>query len=172
MSYNHISYITPIWNLAANRFNPKRILELGCGCSSYVMRWLWPNAEMVVIDDHAIWMRLLNEMGGYHINKIMYEKTKEGILNQLASNGKFDFIFVDSGHLYNDSGKWRVDFMKYIRENEVINPEGIMVLHDANRPEYQEESNNWPHCLKLKVYATYIMTMKKLKYKTMKVTPS
>jgi 16S rRNA G966 N2-methylase RsmD len=145
--------------MARNGFNPDRILELGCGCSSYIMRWMWIKSEIVVIDDHKVWMRMLDEMGGhFKIDKKIFEETKEGFIKQISSNGKFDFIFIDSGHTYNDSGIWRVDFLKFIRENDVLNRGGIVMLHDANRVEYHEECRKWNHRSYFELYDTCLLS--------------
>ena len=142
MSRGQISYCIPLYNLAGN-FEPKRILELGCGCSTFIMRWIWPKAEMVVVDDHPVWMRTNENMGAYKINKRVIVHSKEEFEKEIAGNGKFDLIFLDSGHGYDKSDMWRSDFIKLIRESEILNPNGILLLHDATRDAYQEECIKW-----------------------------
>jgi predicted O-methyltransferase YrrM len=164
MSCGHLSYVVPLWHLARGGFIPKRMIELGCGCSSYVIRSMWPKSEMIVIDDHEKWMEVLYHMGFFKVDKIFFEKSRKGFITQIKENGPYDLVFVDSGHLYNNSGPWRTDFMKVIRRNDLLNEGGVIILHDANRPEYQDECNKWPQCLKLKKYNTYIVSNNNIPY--------
>jgi len=152
-----ISYITPIYDLS-KEFTPKRVLELGCGNSTYFFRWLWHKSEMVVIDDHPIWMRGNEDMGGnYKINKRIIVDGLEEFKKEVIGNGKFDFIFVDCGHSYNNSGPWRAVLMEVIRKNNILNPGGKLVLHDTQHEGYEKECNKWPKITKFDEYRTWIM---------------
>jgi len=159
MSRGQISYCSLLYNLARD-FEPKRILELGCGCSTFMLRWIWNKSELVVVDDHPTWMSSNENMGGYKADKRILVKTKEDFEREILSNGKFDLIFVDCGHNYNHSDLWRVDFIKLIRENNILNEDGRIVLHDAVREELQEECNNYWKTKKFLEEKTYILRHK------------
>lgn len=145
-----ISYMVPLWNLA-NNFTPKRILELGCGCSTYILRWMWDKAHITVIDDHPSWMMGVIFMGGhYRINNWEVVRDlpewKGAISKYHLIDDPWDLIFVDMGHVFNGSGKYRIALIDYILEVACLAPEGKMILHDANDPNYQDVINRHGFC--------------------------
>ena len=141
MSMGTISYILPLFELGRG-FTPKKILELGCGCSSFVMRWMWEKAEMIIIDDHERWLECTKNMGDYKQQTRLLIKTKEETIKAIENNAPYDFVFIDSGHT-GGSDIWRADFLSLIKEKKLLNPKGKILLHDADREEYQKAIDKW-----------------------------
>jgi len=156
MGASQISYVPALWDIANSGFKPNKVLELGCGCSSFMLRWLFEKSKLHIIDDNSIWFNCTENMGGYSADFRKLARTKQDFLDGILQFGKMDLIFVDCGRRGDYSDKWRSDFLKLIREKKILNPEGLIILHDATRPEYQEECKNW-ECDKKKEEDTYIL---------------
>jgi len=131
------------------KLNPTRCLEWGSGYNStlYFPKFLDENAKWLSIEHNKEWFDMVSELNSnenvqiFHIKPNDYNWTdkysygsyldfKEYI--EFPGNlGKFDFILVD--------GKARNECI--IKAYELLEKEGIVILHDANR-DYNEESLN------------------------------
>lgn len=163
MSIKQISYMTPLYNLAVEQPHVKRILELGCGCSSYILRWAWPNADYVLIDDHPVWISGNENMGGHYkiqerilIEGMTRNEKRGNFMEAIKGNGTFDFIFIDCGHVYDNSDSLRADYLDCILENGILDKDGAIMVHDANRPEYKASFLKWEY-VRYEKYNTAIL---------------
>lgn len=81
------------------------------------------------------------EHDGRYAEKVQKEMDKKVILYQvklqeylsIVQNMRFDFILID--------GLMRAECLMFARE--LLNEEGIILLHDSSRAEYQKYINNW-----------------------------
>ena len=79
---------------------------------------------MVVVDDHPSWMRGNEDMGGhYKVDKRILVEGLDAFKHEVLNNGSFDFIFVDCGHMYDNSGPWRATLMEAIRDGNYLQHE-------------------------------------------------
>jgi len=119
-----------LWQLCEER-KPKRLLDIGSGFSSYVLRaWAEANdAEHWFIDSDAAWL----------------DKTREFLMAQgldwrhsatwgapgLAGQAPFDLVFFDVSEIAARS--W------YLRKTlDVVADGGVLIADDANEPHYRD----------------------------------
>jgi len=123
-----------------NKIKPKRILEWGPGDSTIMMAEWCPDAVIASIEHQEEWYNFwLKEFEKKKITKISLflkgapEENREDLwwmyytqpLNDMIHKS-FDLIFID--------GRERVRCMEYAKK--VLNPGGVVILHDAQRGEY------------------------------------
>lgn len=147
---------------ALTRLRPARCLEWGAGYSTLYfparMPWL---SSWVAIEHHRDWHAEIAERN--HDSRVQvvaippdhgeYPNTrKEGTYEDFRSyvdypvrlGGRFDFVFID--------GRARVACLA--RAFDLVTDEGLVILHDANRPAYVEGVPPFPHQLRLTDFRT------------------
>lgn len=148
MKYKEIDIISEI----LKKKKPRNCLEWGCGYSSlYFPKYLENKARWVAVEHDAAWyekIKRLNIRPNTELNLLKpnhYPWTDEngdGAYQDLAdyikfpgSLGiKFDFILID--------GQARRACLTYGRD--VLAPDGIVVLHNANREYYYDALKGYP----------------------------
>ncbi|WP_078381386.1 O-methyltransferase [Sutcliffiella halmapala] len=111
---------------------PKKILEYGPGYSTKIMLQECPDAQITSIEHHIKWYEKAKKQFGKKIN-LVFEKTS-GYKSHYAcwplmqnKVPEYDLIFID--------GRRRVECLAV--GLEVLNTNGVIILHDAERKEYQ-----------------------------------
>ncbi len=129
---------------------PMKCLEWGAGYSTlYYPKYLGPNAEWISIEHEKDWFLNINKMNTrgnvriHHVAPNRYPWTDplgDGAYADLTDYiefpeklGRFDFILVD--------GRARVECIK--KGSELLSDHGIVILHDANRKNYEEPWKNY-----------------------------
>ena len=114
---------------------PKRILEWGPGLSTQVMRERCPKANIISIEHQKKYYDIaMDQLRGLNIQLFLIEENENSSMPNYTNPpvfGFFDFIFVDGRH--------RVDCLK--TSMKLIKKNGIIMLHDAERLEYQRGIN-------------------------------
>jgi len=114
---------------------PKRILEWGPGDSTLFMRNWCPDAEITTVE-HLEWYYndWKKRMQKNNIKTLFFKGTEKIAPDKYCNpplKGKFDLIFVD--------GRRRVDCLYTAAKH--IYKFGVVILHDSERPEYNEGKN-------------------------------
>lgn len=106
---------------------PKSIFEYGPGTSSSIMA-LYPSVELIDSVEHNLaWFNKYRWELPDNVN-IMYQPNLELYPTTKGRLDKYDLIFVD--------GRERETCLYLAKER--LNEGGIVILHDAERPNYQE----------------------------------
>ena len=111
---------------------PKRILEYGPGKSTVLLRQLCPKAEIWSIEHdvkyYKEWLKL-NDDKTHIILAEAPEDDRDSLLwaKYAAQEGMYDLIFID--------GRERIRCLMWAWFH--INRNGVILLHDSERPEYQ-----------------------------------
>lgn len=138
------------------RLRPLRCLEWGAGFSTlYLSRFLSPNARWMSIEHDEHWAREISSLNRRDLTRIHFvppdRKPSEhafwdGIpddfqkyINEPVRLGPYDFILIDG----------RVRTACLLKSAELIDPEGVVVLHDANRRVYHDFPGSFAHHLML-----------------------
>lgn len=116
------------------KLDPKRILEWGPGYSTRLM-YKYTDADITTIENQKVYFDMWAKVFQGKV-RLLFEPAPEE--NRKAPEwdsycnppvqGKFDLIFVD--------GRERVRCLEFARKHVTQN--GVVILHDAERPEYQE----------------------------------
>lgn len=117
------------------KIKPKNIFEWGPGYSTHIMRNMCPESYIVTMEHqqqfYDEWKKTLN------VTILLREapesdrkniKWKDYCEPEEFEKEKFDLIFVD--------GRERVRCAKWAKEH--LNKNGVIILHDSERPEYDE----------------------------------
>lgn len=110
-----------------------RVLEFGAGGST-----LWLSERVAYVetyDDDQDWMRIVKAQTGDNVKVLSHEAVN------FASLKDFDIVFID-GEPVTERCEWLV------HAPLVVKPGGMIILDNANRPEYAQEREG------LKQYAT------------------
>jgi len=133
---------------------PKRILEWGPGQSTKIMLQECPNAQIICCENKKGWFEKYQRELGDKVRFIYVDAPDNNrqdnrwtAYTDPAVKGKFDLIFVD--------GRERVRCLQTAFKR--LKPNGIVLLHDANRTYYEEgirlfdqvEKANDTVCLKI-----------------------
>jgi len=123
------------------KIKPKSILEWGPGDSTIMMAKWCPEADIITVEHQEEWYLFWKkEFITKKINDKICMFLTEGpednredsrwvlYADPLPEGYEFDLIFVD--------GRERVRCLKYAKK--VLAPGGVVILHDAQRGEYQE----------------------------------
>lgn len=115
---------------------PKRILEWGTGQSTFLMREMCPDAEIITIEHKKKYFDISYEyLKNKDIIMMLIDEieyvTPMSKYSHPPVKGKFDLIFVD--------GRQRVKCM----ENSVnlLKKNGVLILHDSERAYYKRGIN-------------------------------
>lgn len=141
MKYKELDLISEV----LEKLQPEKVLEWGAGYSTlHFPNRLKNTAEWYGVEHNEEWANLIRRINKnpkveiIHIspdhfpwtdpeNDGAYEDLKQ-YLEYPTKLGKFDFIFID--------GRARRECLK--KALEIINDDGVVVLHDANRKYYHE----------------------------------
>ena len=114
---------------------PKKILEWGPGQSTKVMLQECPDAQIICCENEKGWFEKYQTEVGDKVRLIYIDapnKNRKDIRWNAYTNpavrGKFDLIFVD--------GRERVRCLHTAFKR--LKPNGVVLLHDANRKRYEE----------------------------------
>ena len=112
--------------------NPKKILEYGPGKSTELMRMFCPEAEITSIENDVKWYKEAVKLESDLTHIVLAEAPEDDRndprwLDYICQSGMFDLIFID--------GRERVRCLVWARE--YIKPNGVIILHDSEREEYQ-----------------------------------
>ncbi|HTY58268.1 MAG TPA: hypothetical protein VMF59_05595, partial [Bacteroidota bacterium] len=134
------------------RLRPRRCLEWGSGYSTaYFPRFIPSYAEWISVEHDESWagaMGALNRNPKVRLTHIPPDRFPfsdalgEGTGDDLRSyvkypeqKGSFDFVLVD--------GRARMDCVA--QAATILDPQGVMIMHDANRAMYAKSSNAFHH---------------------------
>jgi len=121
----------PLLERWCNKIKPKRILEWGPGISTKLMNVTCPNTEIISIEHqkkyYDEWKKKLSPTIDLRLREEPEETEMETYVNPDVE-GKFDLIFVD--------GRNRVMCLKVAKT--LVSKDGVVILHDAERTEYDE----------------------------------
>ncbi|MTI21978.1 hypothetical protein E1176_13175 [Fulvivirga sp. RKSG066] len=135
---------------ALKNLNPKRCLEWGSGFSTvYFPHLLDKDSSWLALEHNTEWFEIVDksnqnsrvEVVNMPADQEPYtDPKKDGAYDDFKSyieypEGKFDFIFID--------GRARKDCVK--KAFELINDDGLVVLHDANRTHYYDHFELYKH---------------------------
>lgn len=139
----------PVLERACRIFQPKRIVEWGPGTSTTVLAKACPGAKILSVEHDPRWYRDSNARHGHWPNVSMALKEEGYVTYPLAyfRDQDIGLAFVDG------KGTWRVDCM--VIAYLMLGYNGVMVLHDANRKEYQIGLEVYPY---KKYYADHFTT--------------
>jgi predicted O-methyltransferase YrrM len=111
---------------------PRRILEWGPGISTQIMeRHTSDTTEIITIEHQRKWFEYWKERLPARVSMILLEEDEAGDMPFYTNppvSGKFYIIFIDGRH--------RVQCMKTALA--LLPNGGVVILHDSERPEYQE----------------------------------
>ena len=114
---------------------PKRILEWGPGQSTKIMLHMCPDAQITCCEDSQKWFECYHGQFGHRVRFIYVDApdrdrtdARWDAYTNPAVKGKFDLIFIDG----RERAKCLHTAFKRLR------PNGIVLLHDADRKHYQE----------------------------------
>lgn len=114
---------------------PKSVLEFGAGGST--VRWAGRVNLWTAIEASSEWVRKVRRAAPRAEVWFVKEEPWEAYVSPVAY--RYDLIFVDGRH--------RVECVK--ASPQWLAPGGVIVLHDAMRPEYAEAWDVYPHKLLL-----------------------
>lgn len=135
---------------ALENLQPKRCLEWGSGFSTvYFPLLLSKDASWLALEHNDEWYKIIKESNKDSRVEVVHvapdqepytDPKNDGAYTDFKSyieypEGKFDFIFID--------GRARKDCVK--KAFELINDNGLVVLHDANRTHYHEHVDLFEH---------------------------
>lgn len=107
--------------------NPKTVFEYGPGTSTSIMA-IYPSVELIDSVEHNIaWYEKYRWSMPDNVN-ITYQPNLELYPESIGRIEKYDLIFVD--------GREREKCL-YVAKSR-LNEGGVVILHDAERPNYQE----------------------------------
>lgn len=132
---------------------PARCLEYGSGYSTlYLTQYLPEGSSWVSLEHESGWYELIKKrldtdprVAYYNVPPNATEWSGDGSYAQFQDyvdypktlGGTFDFILVD--------GRARTDCAAQVRE--MLNPGGILIMHDVNRAKYHASLAAFPHHL-------------------------
>jgi hypothetical protein len=106
---------------------PKTVFEYGPGTSTSIMA-IYPSVELIDSVEHNVaWYQKYRWQMPDNV-KIVYQPNMELYPETPGRVDKYDLIFVD--------GREREKCL-YVAKAR-LNPDGVVILHDAERPNYQE----------------------------------
>ena len=127
------------------KLQPLKCLEYGSGYSTlFFPQFIHPEGKWFSVEHHKTWPRRVKDMNKNPNVGITHVDTKndgslDNYVHAMDKMGPFDFILVD--------GITRLDcILKAIQQ---LTPDGILVVHDANRREYPEALTIFPYRLVL-----------------------
>lgn len=130
-----LSY-TPILEKACKTLKPQRILEWGPGDSTSLMAKLCPDADILSIEDDPAWYpkNKRRHGGAANVEMLLCHKGHGYITLPLryvvmGQDFEYDLIFIDG------EANTRVDCL--VVASLVINLDGLVILHDAERKSYR-----------------------------------
>lgn len=149
MRYREIDLISEV----IEKLNPAMVLEWGSGYSTlYFPKKLSKEAKWLSVEHSESWSRRINSKNknpNVEINWVEPEYSnwkdeyKDGTYNDLKSyieypsvDGTYDLIIVD--------GKARKACI--IKAKDILNKNGVLILHDANREWYHNELEKFKYC--------------------------
>jgi predicted O-methyltransferase YrrM len=151
MRYREIEVIEEI----LERLRPTSCLEWGAGTSTlFFSECLPPSARWIAIDHQAEWVDRLNAQVGTMVDVHLIRPNHQpwtdpegdGSYTDLADYvdfptrfAPFDFVLID--------GRARIHCLQKARE--ILKPDGIVILHDADRPQYDAGLVGYPHEVRL-----------------------
>lgn len=155
MRYREIEVIQEV----LQKLQPKTCLEWGAGYSTLFFPRALPYCERWLAVDHdEAWIRNLRALHPPGCVQLVHvapnhqpwtDPFGDGAFDDLRDYirypkkyAPYDFILVD--------GRARNECLKMARQ--FIKPDGIVVLHDANRPHYHRETHHYPHQILLQGY--------------------
>lgn len=124
---------------------PKKCLEYGCGLSTlFFPNYLPESTQWISVEHHPIWFKNIkaeNQRSNVHLNQLdVLENEANGFDNYIdfpTDQAPFDFILVDgvARELCIQKGL------------ELLADDGLLVIHDCNRPTYHEAIKKFPEWL-------------------------
>ncbi len=155
MRYREIEIVEEI----LRRLQPKSCLEWGAGYSTlFFPQQLASDARWLSVDHDESWARNIREMGPAEIVTIEHvpanrfpwsDPEEDGSAEDLADYlsypeqfAPFDFILID--------GRARNECIQKARN--LVQHDGVVLLHDANREFYQKETGAFEHQILLQGY--------------------
>lgn len=126
----------PVMRHFMEKLNPRNVLEWGPGRSTLMLAESLPDAEIFSIEHTPQWHeRLVTLAQTYPSVTTIHElitvepgKAGKYVTAPLYLDRKFDLIFID--------GRMRTDCIAIARQ--VLNQNGVVLLHDANRTTYHQ----------------------------------
>ena len=113
---------------------PRSVLEFGAGNST--VRWAMRAERWTSIEDDAEWAHTVRAGIANHKAAVVFLVNGDTFGAYTSPvREKYDLIFID--------GKYRTECVRYSRQ--WLEPGGIVILHDALRPEYKEAWDVFPH---------------------------
>jgi len=127
---------------------PKRVLEYGCGYSSVIFpKYLEAGASWQSIEHNKEWFEMIAKQCADAENTTIHHVEKNDLSSEGADGfkdyvafpkelGQFDLILVD--------GVAREACVETC--HDLLNDDGLLIVHDINRPSYQEpvkQFKNW-----------------------------
>lgn len=155
MKYREIDIIEDI----LKKYQPMKCLEWGAGYSTlYFPQFLNRDATWSSVEHDKIWAAKVQKLNKNPSVRISYvqpnsypwtDKNNDGAFSDLKDYiefpvqwGKFDFILID--------GRARAECL--IKADSLLNNEGVIVLHDANRQYYHEAFKNYKNSIYFENY--------------------
>jgi len=138
-----LSYMPVVRDLMAQSWRPRRVFEWGPGRSSIFFASQFGRAEIHGVEHHPAWFAKCETlMAKFPTVKISHQlislspaQNGHYVTAPLWLGGKFDLMFID--------GRMRPDCVEVARH--CVSPDGVVLLHDAHRPSYQDAIARWPH---------------------------
>jgi len=117
-------------------YKPKNVLEWGCGNSSLYFSSCPCISSWTSIENNQSWYKKINSVCSKKVN-IKYIDTSQNYHNYInfESNKKFNLILID--------GRERSQCI--YRSKNIINEDGVVVLHDASRSRYHKAISSYPY---------------------------
>lgn len=118
--------------------SPKKVLEWGPGHSTDIMATFRSVEQIVSIEHDRDFFEKMRTRN-YPELELILEENLDLYPDYPVTNfmGKFDLIFVD--------GRCRPACLLNIREKGLLNPGGVVIVHDADRSEYHDQINKYPY---------------------------
>ena len=127
------------------KLKPLKCLEYGSGYSTlFFPQFIHSQGKWFSVEHHKIWHQRVQDMNTNPNVNITYVNTKDDsnlndYVRTMKNMGPFDFILVD-GIIRSDCIRMAIN---------QLTPDGILVVHDANRREYHEALTQFPYRLVL-----------------------
>lgn len=107
---------------------PQRVLEIGTEDGGTLYHWLQnakPGTKVISVDieDHEVpWMEWNPD--DVDCELIIADSHSEATVKKVASEGPFDWVFIDGSHIYEEVAE---DWLTY---RDLCTPQAIVLLHD------------------------------------------
>ena len=124
---------------------PKKCLEYGCGLSTLFFPGFLPSStQWISVEHHPIWFKNIkeeNQRSNVHLNQVDIQENEphgfDDYINFPTDQAPFDFILVD--------GVAREACIE--KGLGLLADDGLLVIHDCNRPAYHEAIKKFPKWL-------------------------